>query len=104
MKANIYETLDLIKDTTQENIWILDIGRGDIPENIHYDEVISASFYPIRTKVPAMLGKIAKYVKETTGREWNWDYTVYVSNLETLRVEDSFSYVVPLAKISVVQD
>lgn len=104
MKINIYESPELVKDTTQENIWILDIGRGDIPENFRYDEVISASFYPIRTKVPAMLGKIARYVKETTGREWNWDYTVYVSKLETLRVEDSFFYVVPLSKISVVQD
>ena len=101
MKINIYESPDLIKDLTQENIWILDLGRGDIPAGVHYDEVVSASFYPTRTKVPAMLGKIARYVKETTGREWNWDYTVYVKELETLRVENSMSYVVPFAKISV---
>lgn len=99
MKIKIYESLDLVKDKKQRDIWVLDIGRGEIPDNIHYDEVISASFYPIRTKLPAMLGKIAKYVKETTGQEWNWDYTVYVKDRESLRIENTTAYVVPFSKI-----
>lgn len=99
MKIKIYESLDLVKDKKQSNVWVLDIGRGEIPDNIHYDEVISASFYPIRTKLPAMLGKIAKYVKETTGQEWNWDYTVYVKDRESLRIENTTAYVVPFSKI-----
>lgn len=99
MKIKIYESLELIEDKAQNNIWILDIGRGEIPGNIHYDEVISASFYPIKTKLPAMLGKIAKSVKETTGQEWNWDYTVYVKDRESLRIENTTAYVVPFSKI-----
>lgn len=99
MKIKIYESLELIEDKAQNNIWILDIGRGEIPGNIHYDEVISASFYPIKTKLPAMLGKIAKYVKEITGQEWNWDYTVYVKDRESLRIENTTAYVVPFSKI-----
>ena len=99
MKIKIYESLELIEDKAQNNIWILDIGRGEIPGNIHYDEVISASFYPTKTKLPAMLGKIAKYVKETTGQEWNWDYTVYVKDRESLRIENTTAYVVPFSKI-----
>lgn len=99
MKIKIYESLELIEDKAQNNIWILDIGRGEIPGNIHYDEVISASFYPIKTKLPAMLGKIAKYIKETPGQEWNWDYTVYVKDRESLRIENTTAYVVPFSKI-----
>lgn len=101
MKIKIYESLELIEDKAQNNIWILDIGRVEIPGNIHYDEVISASFYPIKTKLPAMLGKIAKYVKETTGQEWNWDYTVYVKDRESLKTtgENVSGYIVPYNKI-----
>lgn len=103
MKIKIYESLDLVKDKKQSNVWILDIGRGEIPDNIHYDEVISASFYPIRTKLPAMLGKIAKYVKEITGQEWDWNYTVYVTDKESLKIENTIaSYVVPYEKICTV--
>lgn len=99
MKIKIYESLELVKDKTQDNLWILNIEHEELPKNIHYDEVISSSFYPIKTKVPAMLGKIAKYIKETTSQEWNWEYTVYVKNRESLRVEKTDSYVVPFSKI-----
>lgn len=101
MKIKIYESLDLVKDKKQSNVWVLDIGRSEPPESVHYDDVISTSFYPIATKVPALLGKIAKWVKETTGEEWNWDYTVYVKDRESLKTtgENVSGYIVPYNKI-----
>lgn len=100
MKVKIYESIDLIKDKTEDNIWVLDIGSEEIPNNIHYDEVISASFYPLSTRLVALFKPILKYIKETTGKEWNWDYTVYVKDKEQLKTTKGNGYVVPFYKIN----
>lgn len=55
--------------------------------------------YSLAVKLPALLAVIQKWVKETTGKAWDWDYIVYVKNREELKLTNSNGYVVPYNKI-----
>lgn len=98
MYIEIYENLDLVKDTSQNNIWLLNADENT-PSNIHYDEVVSDSLYPTVIKLPALFKVILQWVKETTGKAWDWDYKVFVQNRESLKASHSDSYIVPFDKI-----
>lgn len=99
--VEIYESLELVKDTGRDNIWILDKGNGDVPCNIHYDEVVAQSFEPLQSKVNAILPEIDRWHRDELNKKWDWDYLVFVRSMDSLIVNYAGcdGYVVPLGRI-----
>lgn len=78
---------DILEDKAAE-IWVITNDTNE--DSVNYDEFISQSFEPICNKIPKLFTVIT-----TKHPDWDWNYKVFVRDLESLAFK---SYVVPLEK------